>query len=45
MKTHYRFFQVVNVVTRGQAILDKMDEYGGGVHPACYYFRTGVIVP
>ncbi|KAK2186519.1 hypothetical protein NP493_197g01018 [Ridgeia piscesae] len=24
MKTHYRFVQVVNVVTRGQAILDKM---------------------
>ncbi|KAK2150960.1 hypothetical protein NP493_2693g00001 [Ridgeia piscesae] len=24
MKTHYRFVQVVNVVTRGQAILDKI---------------------
>ena len=24
MKTHYRFFQVVNVVTCGQAILDKI---------------------
>ena len=24
METHYRFVQVVNVVTRGQAILDKI---------------------
>ena len=41
MKTHYRFVQVVNVVTRGHAILDKiwtnMEEV--------YYFRTGVIGP
>ena len=43
MKTHYRFVQVVNVVTRD--IKQNMDEYGGGVHPACYYFRTGVIGP
>ena len=41
MKTHYRFVQVVNVVTRGQVVLDKiwtnMEEV--------YYFRTGVIGP
>ena len=43
MKTHYRFVQVVNVVTGD--IRQNMDEYGGGVHPACYYFRTGVIGP
>ena len=42
MKTHYRFVQVVNVVTGD--IRHNMDEYGGGVH-ACYYFRTGVIGP
>ena len=30
MKTHYRFVQVVNVVTRGH-IRQNMDEYGGGV--------------
>ena len=42
MKTHYRFVQVVNVVTH---IRQNMDEYGGGIHPTCYYLRTGVIGP
>ena len=43
MKTHYRFVQVVNVVTRGQAILDKIWTNMEEVY--CYYFRTGVIGP
>ena len=41
MKTHYRFVQVVNVVTRGQAILDKIWTNMEEVY--CYYFRTGTI--
>ena len=43
MKTHYRFNQVVNVVTRGQAILDKIWTNVEEIH--CYYFRIGVIGP
>ena len=45
MKTHYRFVQVVNVVTHGQAILDKIWTNMEEVYPTCYYLRTGVIGP
>ena len=38
MKTHYRFVQVVNVVARGQAILDKI----WTIMEEVYYFQTGV---
>ena len=34
LKKQYRYVQVVNVVTHGQAILDQIwDEYEGGIHP------------
>ena len=46
MKTHYRFVQVVNVVTRGQAILDKIWTNMEEVYtPSVTISELGVIGP
>ena len=45
MKTHYRYVLVVTVVTRGQAMLDKIWTNMEEVYTLPVYFRTGVIGP
>ena len=43
LRTHYRFVQVVEVVTRGQATFD--NQHGRGIHSAGHYIRTGNFRP